>query len=72
MIVLPKKIAFLIFLLVTFLLGTSFSEVNWNVLQSNEIQTIYEELREALVFLVLAIYFTKYYVDILKKEKGSD
>lgn len=70
MIKLPKKVAFFLFILVTILLAISFSYVNWNVLESsNSFSSKFKELREPLIFSILAIFFIKYYVDILKKEK---
>ena len=70
MIKLPKRIAFLLFILVTVLLAVSFNYVNWNVFESgNNLKTIFKELREPLIFLILAIFYIIYYVDILNKEK---
>lgn len=70
MIKLPKKVAFVLFILVTVLLAVSFNYVNWNVFESsNSFSTKFIELREPLIFLILAVFYIKYYVDILKEEK---
>tara|TARA_R110002049_G_C9063801_1_gene554390 strand:- start:141 stop:356 length:216 start_codon:yes stop_codon:yes gene_type:complete len=70
MIKLPKKVAFVLFILVTILLAVSFNYVNWNVFESsNSFSTKFIELREPLIFLILAVFYIKYYVDILKEEK---
>lgn len=73
MIQLPKKIAFLIFILATVLLAISFNNVDWSLLESNSsFNTKFKELREPLIFLILTFFYIKYYVDILKKEKKSE
>jgi len=73
MIKLPKKIAFILFIIVTVLLAVSFNYVNWNLLESGiNFNTKFKELREPLIFLILAIFYIKYYVDILNKEKKSE
>lgn len=70
MIKIPKNIAFVLFILVTILLAISFNHVDWNIIESeNSFSTKFVELREPLVFLILAIFYIKYYVDILKREK---
>ena len=73
MIKLPKKVAFLIFVLVTVLLAVSLNYVDWNLLESsNSFSTKFKEFREPLIFLILAIFYIKYYVDILNKERKSE
>ena len=73
MIKLPKKIAFMIFIIVTVLLAVSFNYVDWSLLESsNSFSSKFKELREPLIFLILAIFYIKYYVDILKKEKNTE
>ncbi len=73
MIQLPKKVAFLLFILVTILLAVSFNYIDWNIFESSSsFNNKFKELREPLIFLILAIFYIKYYVDILKKEKKSE
>ena len=56
MIKLPKKVAFLIFVLVTVLLAVSLNYVDWNLLESsNSFSAKFKEFREPLIFLILAI-----------------
>lgn len=74
MIKLPKKIAFAIFVLVTVLLGFSFAEINWNVVfgKSSTPNQIFREIIGTIALIFLSIYYTTYYVGILKKEKKLD
>lgn len=73
MIKLPKKIAFAMFILVTVLFAISFSNFNWNIFNTNsDIESIYKEVREPLMFLVLTTFFLHYYVQILKGEKNPE
>jgi len=73
MIQLPKKIAFLFFIIVTIFLAVSFNHIDWNIFESsNSFNNKFKELREPLIFLILAIFYIMYYVDILKKEKKSE
>lgn len=73
MIKLPKKVAFAIFIIVTVLFADSFSNFNWNIFDTNsDIESIYKEVREPLMFLVLTIFYLHYYVQILKGEKKTE
>ncbi len=69
----PKKVAFAIFVLVTVMLGISFAEIDWNVVfsKSSSPNEIFKELLGTLTFVFLAIFYTIYYVSILKKDKGN-
>ena len=69
MIKLPKQIAFLLFVAMTILLAISFSNFNWEIFETNNsAKGIYKEIREPLMFLVLAIFFIQYYVKRLKED----
>lgn len=70
MIKIPKKLAFALFVLMTILLAISFSNFNWQIFDTNEgVKSIYKEIREPLLFLILVVYFLNYYIQKLKKEE---
>lgn len=69
MIKISKKIAFAILVVVTILLAVSISNINWNILNNEkDFFTIFREIRETIVFILLAIFFIIYYVKTLNKD----
>ncbi|WP_019039445.1 hypothetical protein [Psychroflexus tropicus] len=73
MIKLPKIVAFIIFLMMTLLLANSFSNFDWNIFKGeNDPESIFKELREPLMFLLLTIFFLNYYVETLKEKKKPE
>jgi hypothetical protein len=72
MIQIPKNIAFVIFILMMILFAFSFSDFNWDIFESkNDLESIFKEFREPLMFLLLTIFFLNYYVKTLKNNKSD-
>ena len=69
MIKLSKKVAFAILVLVTILLAISVTNINWDIFYSKQdLFAIFREIRESLIFIILAIFYINYYVKVLKSE----
>ena len=67
MIKLPKPIAFMLFIAMTIFLAISFSNINWDVFETNyAVKDLYYELRETFMFLVLTCCYMLFYVKTLK------
>lgn len=70
MIKLPKKIAFVLFVGVTILLAITLTNIDWSIFNTHVDLTVkFKEIREPLIFLILAIFYINYYVTRLKEEK---
>lgn len=70
MIKLPKTLVFFLFVLVTILLAVTFNQVDWNIINADvNTKVIFKEVREPILFLILAFYFIHYYVREIKEEK---
>lgn len=70
MIKLPKKIAFIILVIVTVLLAITINSINFESLNNAEnFSQIFKQIKEPLAFLILTIFYLIYYVDVIKKEK---
>ena len=69
MIKLSKKVAFAILVLVTILLAISVTNINWDIFYSKQdLFAIFREIRESLIFIILAIFYINYYVKVLKSD----
>ena len=69
MIKIPKILAFFLFILMTILLAVSFTNINWQLFETNYTSyDVYITFRETLMFLILTIFFMLYYVRTLKKD----
>ncbi|GGE36243.1 hypothetical protein [Psychroflexus planctonicus] len=70
MIKLPKKIAFVLFVGVTILLAITLTNIDWSIFNAHVDLTVkFKEMREPLIFLILAIFYINYYVARLKGRK---
>lgn len=70
MIKLPKTLVFFLFVLVTILLAVTFNQVDWNIINAGvNTKDIFKEVREPIIFLILAFYFIHYYVRVINEEK---
>ncbi len=70
MIKLPKKIAFILLIIVTILLAITFTNIDWNIVNNpGSNYELFKEIREPILFLILVTFYIKYYVRILNNEK---
>lgn len=69
----PKKVAFVIFVLVTVMFGINFADIDWNVVfgKNNSPNEIFSEIIGTLTFMFLAVFYAIYYVSALKKDKTN-
>ncbi len=67
---LPKAIAFILLVIVTVLLAVTFTNIDWSMLSANnDFALKFKEVREPLIFLILTVFYVKYYVARLKEDQ---